>query len=166
MSGPVGYLLDTNVLSETRKRVPDPGVIAFLRMAETSQLFLSVLTLGEFRKGVWAKKREDASTAAVLLAWVDGLEASFADRILNLDLAIAQLWGEWSSQRPRSTVDTLLAATAAVRELTFVTRNVRDVADLPVKILNPWQEQVPGQRASMSISKRLADIAPVPRIIG
>jgi hypothetical protein len=135
-----GYLLDTNVLSETRKKNPEAGVIAFLTSAEPSELYLSVLTLGEFRKGAVAKRREDPEAAAKLSAWVEGLETSYADRILDVDAVIARMWGEWSGERPRSVIDTLLAATAVVRELTLVTRNVRDVADLPVKTLNPWQE--------------------------
>lgn len=65
---------------------------------------------------------------------------SFADHIVGIDIAIAKLWGEWSGERPRSVVDTLLAATAMVHEFTLVTRNVRDIADLPVKTLNPWEE--------------------------
>jgi predicted nucleic acid-binding protein len=139
VTGRGGYLLDTNVLSETRKKRPDAGVLAFLESVEPSELYLSVLTLGEFRKGVEAKRREDADAGARLATWVDGLEAGFADRILSIDLRIARLWGEWSSQRPRSTVDTLLASTAAVHEITLVTRNLREIADLPVRTLNPWQ---------------------------
>jgi hypothetical protein len=134
------FLLDTNVLSETRKKKPDSGVVAFLDSTEGSQLYLSVLTLGEFRKGVVAKSRQDADASARLSMWVDGLETSYADRILEVDTAIARLWGEWSGERPRSVIDTLLAATAVVRELTLVTRNERDVADLPVRTLNPWRE--------------------------
>ena len=139
MTRQAGFLLDTNVLSETRKKKPDAGVVAFLESADAGELYLSVLTLGEFRRGVLAKRREDADAGARLEAWVEGLEASFGDRILNVDLPSARLWGEWSSARPRSVVDTLLAATAAVHELTLVTRNVRDVADLPVKTVNPWR---------------------------
>ena len=65
---------------------------------------------------------------------------SFADRIVGIDVAIAKLWGEWSGERPRSVVDTLLLATAVVHKLTLVSRNIRDLADLPVKTLNPWEE--------------------------
>lgn len=135
----MGFLLDTNVLSETRKKKPDVGVLKFLQSTEAAELYLSVLTMGEFRKGVLAKTREDADAGRRLSAWVDGLEASFADRILKIDLPIVRLWGEWSSERPRPVVDTLLAATAAVHELTLVTRNLRDVADLLVKTVNPWR---------------------------
>lgn len=140
MSGRAGYLLDTNVLSETRRKKADPGVISFLKSVEHSSLYLSVLTIGELRKGVIAKRREDADGAARLSNWIDGLELSFADHILAIDAAIAKLWGEWSGERPRPVIDTLLAATALVHEFTLVTRNIRDIADLPVKTLNPWQQ--------------------------
>ena len=140
MSGRLEYLLDTNVLSETRKKKADAGVIAFLQAAETSTLYISVLTLGELRKGVAKKKREDAEMAKRLADWVDGLEYSFADRILGVDAATARLWGDWSSERPRPVVDTLLAATAVLHGLTLVTRNVRDVRGIAVKLLDPWKE--------------------------
>jgi hypothetical protein len=140
VSGRLEYLLDTNVLSETRKKKADAGVIAFLQAAEASTLYLSVLTLGELRKGVAKKKREDAEMAKRLADWVDGLEYSFADRILGVDAATARLWGDWSSERPRPVVDTLLAATAVQHGLTLVTRNIRDVRGIAVKLLDPWKE--------------------------
>ena len=140
MSGRLEYLLDTNVLSETRKKRADAGVIAFLQAAEASSLYVSVLTLGELRKGVAKKMREDEYEAKRLTDWVDGLEYSFADRILGIDAATARLWGDWSSERPRPVVDTLLAATAVLRGVTLVTRNIRDVRGIPVKLLNPWSE--------------------------
>jgi predicted nucleic acid-binding protein len=142
VSGQVSFLFDTNLLSETRKPKPDPGVIAFLQSAELSSNFISVLTLGELRKGVAAKKLKDPNPAAAnqLAAWVEGLELSFADRILGIDAATARLWGEWSGQRPRPVVDTLLAATAVLHDLTLVTRNLRDVRGIPVKLLNPWTQ--------------------------
>jgi toxin FitB len=133
------YLLDTNVLSETRKKLADERVMRFLSSAEPSVLFLSVLTLGELRKGVALKGRSDPSAARALGSWVDGLEFSFADRILGMDAATARLWGELSAQRPRPVVDTLLAATAVVHGLTLVTRNTVDVLDTGVTLLDPWK---------------------------
>lgn len=138
MSG-LKYLLDTNVLSETRKREPHEGVVAFLEGAEPSALYLSVLTLGELRKGVLLKMASDREAGARIALWVDGLEQSFADRTIGIDAAIARAWGELSAQRPRPVIDTLFAATALVHELTVVTRNEKDVADIAgLKVLNPW----------------------------
>jgi hypothetical protein len=138
VSGRLEYLLDTNVLSETRKKKADAGVIAFLQSADSSTLYISVLTLGELRKGVAKKQREDPEAASRLAEWVDGLEYSFADRILGVDAATARLWGDWSSVRPRPVVDMLLAATAVLRGLTLVTRNIRDLRGIPVNLLDPW----------------------------
>ena len=140
MSSAARYLLDTNVLSETRRRVADPGVMAFLEAADSSSLYLSVLTIGELRKGVASKMRGDPAAAKNLAAWVEGLEFGYADRILGIDAATARLWGDWSGERPRPVVDTLLAATAAIHDLTLVTRNTRDVRGIPVRVHNPWME--------------------------
>ena len=139
MSGRVEYLLDTNVLSETRRKKADERVMGFLAGAEPSALYISVLTLGELRKGVALKRRTDPDAAARLAGWVEGLELSFADRIVGIDAATARLWGDWSAERPRPVVDTLLAATAATRDLMLVTRNASDVLDLRVKVLDPWK---------------------------
>jgi toxin FitB len=125
-------------LSETRKRRADDRVLAFLSNATPTALYLSCLSLGELKKGVALKMTSDTSAAKAIAGWVDGLETNFADRILGVDTASAKLWGEWSAQRPRPVVDTLLAATAVVHDLVFVTRNESDIQDLPVKVFNPW----------------------------
>lgn len=134
-----GYLLDTNVLSETRRTRADTGVMAFLAAAHAADLFLSVLTLGELRKGVEAKRRTDPAAADRLEGWVADIETTFADRVLPIDGAIARLWGELSALRSVPVIDTLIAATAITHSLTLVTRNIRDVASTEVTLLNPWQ---------------------------
>ena len=140
MSAQIRYLLDTNFVSETRKPRPDPGVLAFFKSNDPNSGFISVLTLGELRKGVAALKLRDPDPNAAnrLAVWVEGIEAGFSDRILGIDAATARLWGAWSAERPRPVVDTLLAATAVVNDLTLVTRNIRDVRDTPVKLHDPW----------------------------
>ena len=133
------FLLDTNVLSESRRKESNAGVQAFLSRTDPTLLHISVLTVGELRKGVALKRRADADAARRLESWVDGLEMNFAGQILGIDVAIARLWGEWSAARPRPVVDTLLGATARVHDLVLVTRNTIDVADLPIRSLNPWK---------------------------
>ena len=136
---PTGYLLDTNVISETRKVRADSGVIAFLSAADAAALFLSVLTLGELRKGVEAKRRSDPVAADRLGAWVDGIETTFADRVLPIDAAVARRWGELSAGRSLPVIDALIAATAIEYGLTLVTRNTRDIESTRVALLDPWQ---------------------------
>jgi predicted nucleic acid-binding protein len=138
VSATAGYLLDTNVISETRKIRANPDVMAFLGRTDSAALFLSVLTLGELRKGVEAKRRSDPAVADQLGAWVDGIETTFTDRLLEVDASVARLWGELSAARSLPVIDTLIAATAIQRGLTLVTRNVRDVADTGVATLDPW----------------------------
>ncbi len=133
-----GYLFDTNAVSETRRRVPDAGFSTFLEQLERAPIFLSVLTMGELRKGVANKHRTDKFAAEALAEWVDGIEARYANHILPVTGAIARLWGELSADRPRSAVDTLIAATAIVHDLTVVTRNTVHFADLPMKLQSPW----------------------------
>jgi toxin FitB len=135
----VSYLLDTNILSESRRKQPNAGVMAFLSGTDPSVLYLSVLALGELRKGIALKRRSDPAAANSLAAWADGLEFGFADRILNIDTATARVWGELSAQSPRPVIDTLMAATAIVHQFTLVTRNTSDVQDVDVKLLNPFR---------------------------
>lgn len=138
MSGTAGYLLDTNVISETRKIRPNADVMDFLANADGGRLFVSVLTLGELRKGVEAKRRDDPAAAAQLSAWVDAIETSFSDSIVAIDAATARLWGELSAARSLPVIDTLIAATALSRDLALVTRSTRDVVATGVFTLDPW----------------------------
>jgi predicted nucleic acid-binding protein len=136
---PGGYLLDTNVLSETRRTRPNGGVIAFLAGAESAGLFLSVLTLGELRKCVKAKSKTDPDSADLLSAWVDTIETQFADRLLVVDGVTARLWGELSAVRSLPVIDTLIAATAIRHGLTLVTRNTNDFKSTGTELVDPWQ---------------------------
>jgi hypothetical protein len=133
-----GFLLDTNAISETIKLQPNANVLSLLDSVPNSSLYLSVLTIGELRKGDAAKRHRHPGMTDRYRSWIDALEGAYDDRILPVDKAIAAVWGELNADRSRAAVDTLLAATAIVHRLTLVTRNVRDVDDLPVKLLNPW----------------------------
>ncbi len=143
MTGGVGYLLDTNILSETRRSRPEPKVTAFLSATDAAGLYISALSLGELRKGVEIKRRTDPSGAAQIAAWVDGIEHSFADRILPVDAAVAGLWGRLSAERSRPVIDTLIVATALTHGLTLVTRNTADLGGIDVPIIDPWLQARP-----------------------
>lgn len=138
MSGPQQYLLDTNILSETRRKQPDPRVASFLASTDDAALYISALSLGELRKGIAIKHRTDPASARQLTTWVDGLELGFTDHILGIDAAIARLWGELSADRHRPVIDTLLVATAIAHNLTLVTRNITNLRGIKVPLLNPW----------------------------
>ncbi|MEY2894115.1 MAG: hypothetical protein RJA98_4023 [Pseudomonadota bacterium] len=135
----MSYLIDTNVLSELRRKAPDTQVVQWFARRPVATLYLSVLTLGELRKGIDAMA--DAARRLSLLDWLETeLPAFFAGRILPIDAAVADRWGRIVAQagRPVPAVDSLLAATAAQHGLVLVTRNLRDVQDLGVPVLNPW----------------------------
>jgi predicted nucleic acid-binding protein len=138
LTGGVAYLIDTNVISEIRRVRVDAGVEAFFDATSAGDLFLSVLTIGELRKGVAKQRRGNPIFASRLGIWVDGLEAMFADRILPVDLGVARRWSELDAQRTLPVVDALIAATAIERGLTLVTRNVGDVAETGVLFVDPW----------------------------
>lgn len=135
---PVGYLLDTNIVSEAVRPRADAGVLRFLADIKTSYVCISALTIGELRRGVAATRRHGELHANRLAVWVDGIETTYAERVLGIDSVIARVWGELSARRSLPVVDTLLAATALVHDLALVTRNVRDVAATGVQVINPW----------------------------
>ena len=134
-----GFLLDTNVISELRKRERCAAKVnAWSQRIEPNQNFLSVLVVGELRRGAILKRRTDRAAADALEQWIARLTYFYADRILAITLEIAQEWGRLSALRPMPPEDGLLAATANVHRLTFVTRNTRNVQGLGVAVLNPW----------------------------
>jgi predicted nucleic acid-binding protein len=136
----VSYLLDTNVISEIR-RDRDPHVRAWIAEVDDFELHLSVLTLGEIRKGIDLLHGRDPAKADVFAAWLADLRSHFAERILPIDERIAEEWGQLNAIAPRNTVDSLIAATGRVHKLTVVTRNTGDFAGCDVPLLNPWQPQ-------------------------
>lgn len=138
-----GYLLDTNCISELVRIHPDPRVMAWVDAADESLLYLSVLTLGEIRKGLAALSQGKRRTQ--LETWLDvELRARFSGKILSIDSHVADRWG-WLAATAKgagkalSVIDGLLAATALHHNLTIVSRNVSDFAHLHVPVLNPWQ---------------------------
>jgi predicted nucleic acid-binding protein len=138
-----GFLLDTNCISEVVRVNPDPRVLSWLEAAEETVLYLSVLTLGEIRRGVAALTQ--GKRRALLESWLEiDLRARFAGRTLPIDAAIADRWGALAAEVKAkgavlSAIDGLLAATALHHNLTIVSRNVGDFGHTQVPVLDPWK---------------------------
>ena len=135
----MSYLVDTNVLSELGRKSANPGVVDWFAQRPATTLYLSVLTLGEIRKGI--EGDIDAAHRQLLLDWLEtDLPAFFTGRVLPVDAAVADRWGRLVATAGRSlpAIDSLLAATALEHDLVLITRNVKDFAGLPVEIFNPW----------------------------
>lgn len=133
------YLLDTNVISEHRKAAPDRGLQAWLAEMTPDDLRLSVITLGEIRRGIRKLElRNDHRQAEVYERWFDETRRQFADRIVAVDVAAAESWGHHVAARPTPTADALIGATAQTNGWTLVTRNAKDFEHTGVQLLNPF----------------------------
>lgn len=135
----MAYLLDTCVLSELRKPKAHPGVTGWMAGIQPEEAFLSVLTLGEIRRGIELRRAKDQAAARALERWLIGLEAHYADRILPITAVIADRWGRLSPNQPLRVTDGLIAATAVEHKLTVVTRNTDDFARSGVSLLDPFE---------------------------
>jgi len=135
----VTYLLDTNVVSELRKRAPDERVAAWVGGADAADLFLSVLVVGEIRQGIErVRRRGDDAQAAALDGWLRSLTRSFADRLLPISAPIAELWGRIGAVTTLPVVDGLMAASALHHGLTLVTRDTRAISATGAAVFDPW----------------------------
>jgi predicted nucleic acid-binding protein len=135
----LSFLLDTNVVSEARKRTADPNARAWFASVPDSDLYLSVLVPGEIRQGVERLRRRDPARAAVYDEWLSKLLRDYADRIVPVTAEVAQEWGRLNVPDPLPVVDGLLAATARIHGWTLVTRNTSGLARAGVRLLDPFQ---------------------------
>ena len=136
------YLLDTCLLSETRRKVPNQGVVNWLESVDEDRLFISVVTLTEIQKGI--VKLHEGPRRQAFQTWLDkDLSARFKGRILGLSQEVALEWGVLLGSNERKgeklpLIDSLLASTAIQYNLTLVTRNTSDFGRMPVRLINPW----------------------------
>ena len=138
----MSYLVDTNVLSELAKPIPNAKVLAWLRENEP-KLYVSTITIGELRKGV--ESLPTGKRKAGLQAWLTGICQRMEGRVLSFNIATAHVWGQLVARWEKSgysvpALDSQLAATASRHGLTMVTRNVDDFKHADVKLLNPFQD--------------------------
>lgn len=135
----VPYLIDTNVISELRKgERADPGVISWFADLAEEDVYLSVLTLGEIRRGIESIRRRDPEAGVALESWLVRVSEAHRDRVLPVDRSIAEEWGRMNVPDPLPVVDGLIAATAKVTGLTVATRNSDDFARSGVSFVDPF----------------------------
>jgi len=137
----VSYLLDTNVLSELVRAKPEPAVVAWFDSVPDDSLYISVLTIGEIRKGV--ELVSDANRKEKLRVWLEHtLPDWFEERMLPVDEAVAEQWGRMLADvnRPVPVIDSLLAATALHHDLRMVTRNTQDFRFSGLEVVDPWEK--------------------------
>lgn len=134
------YLLDTNVISELRKGPHcNVHVAAWFAPVPEQAVYLSVLVIGEIRRGIEHIRRRDLQAATTLEAWLTQVVTRHHNRILPVDYEVAEVWGRLTAGRSLPTVDSLLAATAQVHGLTLLTRSTTDIATTGVAYLNPFE---------------------------
>ena len=138
----MNFLLDTNVISELVKSIPNQNVLKWIDSVDEEKLYLSVITIGEIRKGVAGI--QDSTRQKKISQWLEvDLPNYFEDRILNIDIKIVDIWGQLQSKNKAYTlpaIDGLIAATAKTHDLALVTRNTKDFIQTSIQILNPWDE--------------------------
>lgn len=139
------YLLDTNLVSEARKgERADARVLRWLSKTDERELYLSVLVVGEIRQGIERLQARDPEQAAVFEDWLTELRGRYADRILEIGLADAELWGRMNALDPLPAADSLMAAQARNRDMVLVSANARDFERTGVELLNPFEEDAGG----------------------
>ena len=132
------YLLDTNVVSALRRPERSPVVVRWLENQRFTDLYLSVITVGEIERGSVQQQRLDPTFARELASWLDEVIGVYGDRILGVDVTTARRWGQLSATIGHSSEDLLIAATALEHGLTVVTRNVRHFEPTGVRVVNPF----------------------------
>jgi predicted nucleic acid-binding protein len=140
------YLIDTVVLSELRKLERDAGVVRWFKQQRTTDLFVSVISIGEIERGIVRQRSTNPDFATALANWLERVIALYGERILPFELTTARRWGQLSAMIGNDSADLMIAATALERGLTVVTRNISDFEATGVPILNPFNMQ-PRQRS-------------------
>jgi len=134
------YLLDTMVLSEMERRRPSKAVAAWMAAQRASDLYISVLTIGEIERGIERQRSRDPAHAAAIVQWLDVVLQVYGDRIIPVTVPVARRWGQLSARVGNAGADIVIAATALEHGLSIATRNVAHFAPTGVPIVNPFED--------------------------
>ncbi|MCC2646144.1 MAG: vapC3 [Rickettsiaceae bacterium] len=134
----MSYLLDTNIISELRKKQPNSHLLDWFHTTEKEQLFISCLTLGEIKQGIVKLEKKDNEQAFVISKWLNMIQNSFSSRILRINIESSLIWGKFMAMDTTNPIDALIAAQAYQHNLTMVTRNLKHISKLPVRSFNPF----------------------------
>jgi predicted nucleic acid-binding protein len=140
------FLIDTVILSELRKRERYPSVVKWFERQRTSDLFLSVISIGEIERGIARQRTTDPGFATALADWLDKVLSIYGERIVPFDLRAARRWGALSAALGNDSVDLMIAATALENGLTVVTRNASDFEPTGVAVFDPFSRRPVGRR--------------------
>jgi toxin FitB len=135
------YLVDTVTLSELRKRQRDPMVVAWFERQRTTDIFLSVISIGEIERGIARQRAIDPAFSDALAVWLDRVLTLYGERVVPFDLRAARRWGALSAALGNDSADLMIAATAREHGLTVVTRNVSDFEPTGVAVLDPFSRR-------------------------
>ena len=140
------FLIDTVTLSELRGRERDPKLVAWFERQRTTDLFLSVVSIGEIERGIARQRGTDPGLAGALAAWLDRVLTLYGERVVPFDLRAARRWGALSAALGNDSADLMIAATALEHGLTVVTRNLSDFEPTGVAVLDPFSRR-PGRKS-------------------
>ncbi len=136
------YLLDTNIISELRKKQPNENVALWFNQIHPSQLYLSALTIAEIRAGALKKAKTDKKSGGLLVRWVDNLVTEYQEQILTIDLDVSEEWTRLLNIDGTNAIDSLIAAQAISMNLVLVTRNIKHFKMFDIKLLNPFEYNI------------------------
>ena len=134
------YLLDTNIISELKKKSPNHDVVNWFEGIKTDDLYLSCITIGELKSGALKKSKTDVKTGKLLIKWIDGLMADYEEQILNIDLETCEIWAELLNIDSTNAIDGLIAAQSLQSNMVLVTRNIKHFKMFDIKLFNPFDK--------------------------
>ena len=134
------YLLDTNIISELRRKQPDSKVLEWFREIHASSLYLSCISIGELRSGALKKAKTDIASGTFFIKWIDSLVSDYEEQILDINLETCEVWAQMLNIDATNAIDSLLAAQSVQSNMILVTRNVKHFQMFNIKLYNPFTE--------------------------